>query len=228
MKARISTFVIIMVTLIALSFPVNAKADTSRYRGNSISATAFFTSVDQTGIQTNIYLGTSDFEAHYAPEPHSRSESHLELHLLRFDSACPYFVPGCPGPTTNAIVIFPHYQLAGQAFQAPAISNGAWATLNTTVSMYELNSNSFFDIQINLRWVCEGDIDRVSSPMHIVMPGEYVEISVSSGKLCPASAVGSITDGLTNFAPDPSYQRNDWTTLMFSGSTVEELVYNLP
>lgn len=220
MKTRCFTFVLVVLILTALLFPINAKADTSRYRGSGKVAMAFFTSVDQTGIQTDVYLSVQDFEAHYAPEPGSRSESMIELNIRRFDSTCPYYVPGCPGLSMNAHVLSSQNRLADKDFTLPAVSNGAWASLNTSVTAVDYISKSSFDVDLSLHWTCEEDVSWHSDPTHFVVPGESVEISISQGKYCLAQASGTITNGLIDFAPVPSSQ-GEWPTLLASDRSIE-------
>ena len=227
MKTGISVFVAVNLLLTIVSFPLEAfahGADTSSFRGETVVAVAVFSSVDEAGMQTDVFIVAEDSKGRSAPDPVIDPSSGLELHIFRFDSACPPSIGGCPAHTMiGRAFVRP---LADKDFQAPAISPGSSARLSTTVSVFDQVANSFFDVLIDLTWVCIGEVDRSNYPRHFVLPGISVEIeSVQNTGFCSAEASGSISDGLTNFTPEPSLSSySGWDTLMFQQASVQVVI----
>jgi hypothetical protein len=156
-------------------------------------AVAYFSQVDEAGIQTDVEVFALDDFNHDRGAPDFASAA--EVRISRFDSACPFFVFGCPGAIINAITV-DWVPLAPEDFRLTAVSDGASAELNTTVSVFDRVSNSPFDVSIRLKWRCIGPIDRShvhpqdQSLMHVKTVG------------CSAEARGSVSDESTAFAAD--------------------------
>lgn len=82
------------------------------------------------------------------------------------------------------------------------------ATLRTTVPMYDYVTDSTFDVWVDLTWTGTGEIhssrdhynDQPSPGCHVnrILVEEYRS----------ASASGTISDGTTNFTPEPADQAN--------------------
>jgi hypothetical protein len=78
-----------------------------------------------------------------------------------------------------------------------------WATLNTTVNVFDEASGTTFDLAINMTWIGTSPLTREHRIEHRHDPGCIVN-SRFQGESRLAQATGSISDGTTNFIPEPS------------------------
>jgi hypothetical protein len=58
-------------------------------------------------------------------------------------------------------------------------------------------------VDVDLKWTAIGDILRGNSHTHTSIPGCIMN-SNSSGRITPTMESGTVSDGITNFTPDPS------------------------
>ncbi len=82
-----------------------------------------------------------------------------------------------------------------------------WATLHTTVTVRDALTNESFDVSVNLTWA---DIAPVTRE-HILFHFGDNTCQTHSRHIATfraAEATGSISDGTTNFAPEPSLGAN--------------------
>jgi hypothetical protein len=77
------------------------------------------------------------------------------------------------------------------------------ATLNTTINVFDFVSNTSFDIFIDLTWTGIGPLSRQSNNSHFNTPGCKIH-SRFRGTFRSAEASGTVSDGTTNFTPEPS------------------------
>jgi hypothetical protein len=178
------------------------------HQGKIEGVVAYFSQVDEAGIQTDVEVFALDDFNHDRGSPDFSSV--VEVRILRFDSACPFFVSfDCPGAIVNAITV-DWVPLAAGDFRLTAVSGGASAELNTTVSVFDRVSNLPFDVSISLKWTCIGPIDR----SHVHLQGQSLMHVKTVG--CSAEARGSISNESAAFAADVTSD-----ALMFSQMTGE-------
>jgi|SRR5215207_7151695 len=132
--------------------------------------------------------------------------------------------PGKGNPTSEAFLIISQVdlctdtyiffangsaQLADTDFQVSGKLESA--TLNTTVSVFDQVSQTFLDVFVDLAWTGVGPLSRESTNFHSKSPGCKVH-SRFKGTLRFAEASGSVSDGTTNFTPDPAIDARIFST----------------
>ena len=85
------------------------------------------------------------------------------------------------------------------------------ATLNTTITVLDYLSNTSFDIFVDLAWTAIGPLSNQSSNFHFKTPG-CISHFLFKDTIRLAEASGTISDGTTNFAPDPSVNAQFYST----------------
>lgn len=192
---RIATIVGIAFGLIVLAAPAEA-ADTFRFKGKS--ANAFFSSADPSGcIFTDVGVFASDDASisHDPPgPPNSFSGSGAFGFISQFDNC-------------NSIQIvfadcFNSAPLADSDFQVIG-RNLDSATLNTTLECFDFLGGGSFNASVALSWTGVGNPVRQSGSFHFRQPG-FIVNSRFSGTSRRAEASGSVSDGITNFTPNPA------------------------
>ena len=85
------------------------------------------------------------------------------------------------------------------------------ATLNTTITVLDNLSNTSFDVFVDLAWTAIGPLSNQSGTFHFKTPG-CISHHLFHGTFRLAEASGTISDGTTNFAPDPSVNAQFYST----------------
>lgn len=190
MKTTIKLLVVLALALAAFSQHSSASAGgVFKFRGEG--ASAIFSSVDTSGcVWTDVYVN-ADEGIFQSPPGRGGASSGVGLFISQYDS--------CTGTQLLAAEGFaslgdPDFQVFGRLSSA---------TLSATVNVYDYVSNTSFDIFIDLTWTGTGDVNRQSSHSHFDSPGCKFN-SRFIGSFRPAVATGSVSDGLTNYTPDPS------------------------
>jgi hypothetical protein len=78
-----------------------------------------------------------------------------------------------------------------------------WASLDTTITVTNIDTGDAFDVDVNVAWVGTSDITRDHSNTNDLYPGCHV-LNRWKGSGRDAEASGSVSDGVTNFAPSTS------------------------
>jgi hypothetical protein len=78
-----------------------------------------------------------------------------------------------------------------------------WASLNATIPVTDIDTGNTFDVDVKLDWTGTSDISRNHSNTNELYPGCHV-INRWKGFGRDAVASGSVTDGVTDFTPNPS------------------------
>jgi hypothetical protein len=86
-----------------------------------------------------------------------------------------------------------------------------WVTLSATVNVWEGVSQSFQDIYVDLNWTATGPSTHVNDNFHFKSPGCHF-MARSNGIFRPATAWGSVSNGVTNFTPDVSWGASIYNT----------------
>lgn len=161
-----------------------------KFRGEG--ASAIFSSVDASGcVWTDVYVNPNEGFSQSPPGPGSPS-SGVYMFISRYDSCAGYQLIAAEG----------FAPLADADFQVFGRLNSA--SLNAWVDVYDYVSNTSFGVSIDLVWTGTGSINRQSSHSHYDSPGCKFN-SRFIGSFRPAVATGSVSDGITNFTPDPSW-----------------------
>jgi hypothetical protein len=185
MKATIKILVILILVLATFSQSTNAAAtNTYKYKGQGVFA--YFSSDDPTGcISTGIDLFASEKVYQTGPQVF------LAVYTNDYCKGVEILNASGTAPLSKG-----EFDIAG---------NLDWATLNTTVSLYDEVSQSSFDVQIDLTWTA------VSPRLHQVgnwtmTNGRCHTTSHTNDDYRYGPAVGSVSNGTVNFAPLPSIE----------------------
>jgi hypothetical protein len=77
------------------------------------------------------------------------------------------------------------------------------ASLDTTISVTNIDTGAAFDVDVTVDWTGTSDISRDHSNSNELYPGCHV-INRWKGSGREAVAAGTVTDGVTDFTPTPS------------------------
>lgn len=187
-KLLVALVLSLYLAVFIMPVPVSA-GGIFKFRGEG--ASAIFSSVDATGcVWTDVYVNPNDGFFQSPPGPGSPS-SGVYMFISQYDT--------CAGIQLIAAEGFA--SLADTDFQVFGRLNSA--SLTATVNVFDFVSNTSFDIYIDLVWTGTGGIYRQSSHSHYDSPGCSFNTRFV-GSFRPAVATGSVSDGTTNFTPDPS------------------------
>ena len=190
--------VVFALILAALTLPTTAWAvDVSHSSG--VSVIANFLRVDPSGcdcsvnppcIFTSVFVFATD-NKFQTPPGKGDSSSFADIFIFKGDCTDTLLNAGC----------FPPAPLADKAFQVSGNLNSA--TLKTTLECSESVSGTPFNVDVDLLWRGTGDLSRGNSHSHTSFPGCIIN-SNFHGVFRPTMESGTVSDGITNFTPDPS------------------------
>ncbi|HWQ13754.1 MAG TPA: hypothetical protein VNL77_13205 [Roseiflexaceae bacterium] len=192
MKKVLTLAAVFALALLSFTSPAPAQAgDVFRFKGQS--ASAFFSSTDPTGcVFTDVFVFASDDALQSPPGP-GGAASGAGITIFQFDV--------CTG--TPLLDASGFSSLAPADFQVSARLNTA--TLNTTIEVFPFGPypSPSFPVTINLTWTGTGALSRENSHFHFQSEGFMVNTHFN-GSFRSAEASGSVSDGVTNFTPEPS------------------------
>lgn len=194
LRHRIAVAVGITFGLIVLAASVEA-GDTIRFKGES--ANAFFSSTDPGGCivtDVGVFASESATVFHDPPgPPNSSSGSVGSIFISQFDFCNGVQLVGAD--CFAAPLPDPDFQVIGRNLES--------ATLNTTLGCFDFVDGGSFNVSVALGWTGIGNPVRQSSSFHFRTPG-FIVNSRSTGTFRSAEASGSVSDGITNFTPNPT------------------------
>jgi len=182
-----------IVAALVLSVPALAG---NIFKFSGLSADAYFSTPDSTGcIFTDVFVFASQGKQQSPPGPPG-AQSGANIYISQYD-ICNNYVQllGASGFTP----------LGSGDFQVSK-DLGA-ATLNVTINVYDYVSDTSFDVAVNLDWVGIGDLQKGKSSSQY-QSGKCKFHSRWMGSWRFAESTGTISNGVTNFTPDPSVYAN--------------------
>jgi len=186
--------VLALFALIVATFgqsSVVSAADVYKFKG--YSASAFFSETDPSGC---IVTGGSVFVfeniSHSPPGPGSYSADVL-IDLFKED-VCTNTSLMSAGSTGPAEII--EFEVAG---------NLDSVTLRAIVPMFDYVSETAFDVTIDLTWSGTSSIGHQNNQYKVNFQGCHYQLKNNSA-FRYAVASGTVSDGTTNFTPEPSVQ----------------------
>ena len=188
-------FVIVAVlalALVALPLPAHAAgADTFHFRFTGQFAEAFLESFDPSGC-IGTFVGVFAVDGRVKTGPgQPAAESVAQMFIDQFDFC----------NETSLISAFGFTTLSADEFQIDKKITSA--TLNTTIEVFDFVSGTSFPVEISVSWTGIGDTFSVKDRLHIKTPDFKVN-SRFDGTFRNAEASGTVSDGTTNFTPDPT------------------------
>jgi hypothetical protein len=192
MRTRLLAVISLAVVLTALAVPARAAgAETLHLSFDGLTAQANFSSRDPSGcFLTHVFVfandghfrtGTGRLEkAATATVAVSQSDECTQTDLLLADG----FAVLAPG----------QFQIDNK-FTA--------ATLTATIEVFDFLSGASFRVNVNVSWTGAGETFSVKQRIHETFPGFKV-FKRFDGTGRAAAASGTVSDGTTNFTPEPA------------------------
>lgn len=182
MKFTVKLLSILVLSLLTFSPQTTASAEANRFQGHN--ADAYFYTTDTSGcIQTSVILELGE-------------DLLISIQLFRYD-VC-----------QNQTLVDAYGRRELSKSELNYHGNLDSATLNTTVPLFDYVTNSTFDVSIDLTWTGTGEIHK--SRYHVTgspSPGCHSNLLIQE-EYRSASASGTVSDGTTNFTPEPADQAN--------------------
>jgi hypothetical protein len=191
MKSIIKLLAVFVLLLATFGQHTTASADGAQvFYAKGPSAFAQF-STDSGCIHTAVFVFAADRRIRAAPGP-TTSESFASVTILQSNSCENELLLNASGST---------FPLSNEEFQiSPQLDS---ATLNTTITLFDTVSETTFQVDVNMTWVGTGPLTRENSNDHFRESGCIINTRLA-GKSRPAEASGTVSDGTTNFTPEPS------------------------
>jgi hypothetical protein len=193
MKTIIRLLTVMILTLAMLGQASHAQAGGGlafKFKGQSAVASFFEVSGC---IYTDVLVIASEAKVQDVPGTPA-NVSFVSVTISQYDSCTDTSILYAYGSTSP---------LPKSAFQiSKALNTGR---LDTTVNVFDEVSEQTFDAHIDLAWIATGPLNREKFTTHVKTPG-CVTNSHYLGKSRPAEAVGSVSDGVTNYTPGTSIQ----------------------
>jgi hypothetical protein len=194
MKSRLFVAVLLALALLGLVLPGIAQAgEIVVFRFDGLAATAFFSSTDPSGcILSEVFLGAQDESQQVPPGPASTSRFAYTV-ISVYDFCTSTSLLDAAGLTS----------LADAEFQVAKTLESA--TLNTTIPVFVYGTGSTVDVGVAMTWTSTGEVSRLNDHNHVHFESpEVIANSHILGVFRPTVASGTVTDGLTNFTPNPT------------------------
>lgn len=191
MKTTIKLLTVLALAVLTFGQHSTVSADGAEvFHGKGPSAFAQFSS-DSGCIHTAVFVFAADRRVRAASGPPT-AESFASVTILQSNTCENEELLRASGFT---------FPLSKEEFQiSPQLDS---ATLNTTITLFDTVSETTFDVDVNLTWVGTGPITHVHDKNHIRDFGCIIHTRLQ-GKSRPAEASGTISDGVTNFTPEPT------------------------
>jgi hypothetical protein len=188
---RLVFAVALLLSLLVTALPAHAAgAQTRHFSFKGQFATAVFQTVDSSGcIKTFVTVIAEDHRIKQAGPPEATLRATIEL--LQLDSCSGKLLLSALGVAT----------LTPDQFQIDTQFNAA--TLNATIEVTDFVSGNTFPVDVSVSWTGSGDIVREKDHVHLKEPGFKLNAR-SIGTSRNAIASGTVSDGTTNFTPEPA------------------------
>ncbi len=188
---RMAAFVVVISIALAWSpGTAAASSESLHFSFKGQSAEAFFDKVDPSGcIDTSVYVTAQDGTIKQTGHPDVSSLASTFISV--YDICNDVLLLAADGSAT----------LSADAFVIDKKLN--FATLSTSIEVFDFVSATSFPVNYSVSWTGFGDPFRQKDHFQIKAPGFKVN-SRFDGTFRNANASGTVSDGVTNFTPDPS------------------------
>lgn len=190
MKKRLLVALILALFAATSFLPRSASAgDNFKFSGNS--ADAFFSMTDNSGcVVTFVGVFANQGKFQSPPGPGSTS-SFADMFIDQFDFCT----------ETSLLSAFGSISLDNGAFEIDRSLTSA--TLNATIPVFDFISGTEFNVSVDLVWTGIGELSRGTFHSHFKSPGCIINERFN-GSFRSGEASGTVSDGVTNFTPNPS------------------------
>jgi hypothetical protein len=192
MRTRLLLVVSLAVALLALAVPARAAgAQTLHVSFDGLTADASFISQDPSGCVSTFASVTAD-DGHFrtGPGPLEKAAT-ATIVVSQFDDCTQTLLVAAEGFAV----------LAPGQFQID--SKITAASLTATIEVLDDVSGASFPLDVSVRWTGVGETFSSKERFHQTFPGVKV-LKRFDGTARRASAAGTVSDGTTNFTPEPA------------------------
>ena len=185
---------LILSMMVAASPASATAATTTHYRFQGLSATAYFTDVDETGcVNTTVTVSGLDGRSKQDGE-RLTAASTAWIFMEQYDLCT----------DTYNMYGYGTAELLPDEFQADQQLH--WARLNATINVDEYESNSVWPVQVDVVWSNTGDAATQRYHEQRKWPG-YSYMTRITSTLRTGDVSGSVIHDQTNYALTPNYGR---------------------
>jgi hypothetical protein len=190
MKPIIKLLAAFALVLTAFSQPTGASAaDVVHFRGRGVDAV--FSSTDSSGcISTDVNMFAGDLLSDTSP---GQASPGIIMVIFQYDQCTNTQLLAA---STNAPLSKTDLKITG---------NLNASTLHATVSVFDEVSGTSFDVTVDLTWTGTSSVYRQNFHSNSRL-GDCHSVLRSNGAFRFAEASGTVTDGTTNFTPEPSVE----------------------
>jgi hypothetical protein len=190
MKSRINLLAAFALALAMFSQPTAVSAaDISHFRGRGVDAN--FSSIDPSGcISTGVNLFAGDL---LSDTPPGQASPGMIIGIFQYDRC------------TNTQLLAASTITPLSKTDLKIAGNLDSATLHATVSVFDEVSATFFDVTVDLTWTGTSSVDHQNTHFNYGFEDCHFLLR-SNSAFRFAEASGTVTDGTTNFTPEPSVE----------------------
>jgi hypothetical protein len=171
---------ILVLSFVAIAFPVSASGSTTVIKFQSKTAFADFDSVSPDGcIETFAFVDGTQ----------SSTNPEADVFIGQYNNCTSTSLLSAYGSTSN-----PNFQVSGDL---------ASASLNATISVFDYVSGNTFNVSVSTTWTATSPSSRNFGVSHYQTKG-FRETFHFNDTFRDASASGTVSDGTTNFTPSSS------------------------
>jgi len=187
---RLVLSVAVLLSMLVTALPAHAAgAETLHFSFRGLEAEAFFDSVDGC-VETSVDVFAVDGRTKSGPGQPA-AESVAAIFISQFDVCTGGLLLAADGFAT----------LTPNQFQIDKQLTAA--TLNATIEVTDFVSGTVFPVDVSVSWTGTGAIVTVKDRFHLTAPGFKVN-SRFDGTTRDATASGTVSNGTTNFTPEPA------------------------
>jgi hypothetical protein len=190
MRTRLLTVVSLALILMALALPVRAAgAETQHVSFKGQTAQAEFSSTEGC-VLTVVYVLATDGRVKLDPGG-PEAASGAETYISQFDVCT----------QTQLLAAYGFAVLAPEKFQIDEQFTAA--TLTATIEVSDVVSGTSIPVDVSVSWTGFGDTFSEDDRFHLKAPGFKLNFHLD-GTFRAATASGTVSDGVTSFAPEPA------------------------
>jgi hypothetical protein len=189
MKTTIKLLTVLTLAVFGQHTTASAGGGTNNGHCKDLGANAYFYSTDPSGcVVTEAYIFATQHYFQSPPGPGSEGPF-VSLLIFKNDVCSATELLNASGSATNINL------------QVDKKLN--WTTLIATVNVWEGVSQTFQDIYLDMAWTGVGPSTHLTDHFHFNSPTCHM-MTRSNGVFRSANAWSSISDGVTNFTPEPA------------------------
>jgi hypothetical protein len=192
LKNTLRLLACVALTVASLGLASNAGAAAVVFNVKNDTASAFFSSTDPSGCVVTDVIAIASEGAVSASRNWVRTSA-ATVFISQFDACTETFLLSAIGAGGLPDEDF-------EVFGAKLES----ATLSTTIPLFDEVSGSSFDVFVDLNWTAAGSLSRGTTHSHFQTAPSCINNQHMQGLFRPAEAAGTVSDGTTNFIPEPA------------------------